>query len=325
MLREQALGPLDPYWLERDLRAMGSDAHLIVGDAEPALVDWAAAELERLERSWSRFRADSELSALLATPDRWVPVSAAMFDAFEKARLLWEVTGGLFDPTVRPALEAAGYDRSFEQVSPASDEHVAEPIAAPGFGLVELDPERSAIRVPAGVGIDLGGLGKGLAADRIAEGLVDRGARTALVALGGDIRVAGEPPPGGWRVPIEDPYADDVVLREHVLASGSLVTTTRRIRTWSRHGRRLHHLIDPRTGSPAASDVFAVVAAGPAAWWSEGIAKAALVAGSGEALELLGQARLTGTVHLLDGRTLVAGPSDGPEADLTRGVECLPR
>jgi thiamine biosynthesis lipoprotein len=293
-----------PYWIERRMRAMGSDAHFVVGDAEPALVEWAVRELERLESTWSRFLPDSELARIHASAGAWVSVSPAMLDALEKAQQLWEATGGLFDPTVRLALEAAGYDRSFALIPPVSAEPPPVPMPAPGLDLVEVDPERARVRLPVGVGLDLGGLGKGLAADRLAEGLVDRGARTALISLGGDIRAAGEPPDGAWSVPVEDPLTEGRIAYEHRLASGALITTTRQIRTWLRAGQRMHHLIDPRSGASASSDVVAVVAAGAQAWWAEGIAKAALIAGSGEATGMLREAGLEGIAYCRNGREI---------------------
>ena len=142
------------------------------------------------------------------------------------------------------------------------------------------------MRLPPGTRLDLGGIGKGLAADLIARGLVDRGTRSALVGLGGDLRARGEPPEGGWTIPVEDPLAAAGVAFEQRLRSGAIVTSTTRMRTWRRNGRRYHHLIDPSTGDSARSGVAAVVARATDAWWAEGIAKAIVVAGAEEGAEL---------------------------------------
>jgi thiamine biosynthesis lipoprotein len=152
---------------------------------------------------------------------------------------------------------------------------------------VQIDTETARVRLPAGVRIDLGGVGKGLAADIVAAGLVDRGARTALVSLGGDLRACGEPPPdGAWCVPVEDPRDDRRVAFTHDLATGALVTSTTQMRTWSRGGRVLHHIVDPATGDSARTGVLAVVATAPDAWWAEGVAKAIVIAGADAGLEL---------------------------------------
>ena len=298
------LSTSQPYWDERRFAAMGSTAHLQVGDAPGPLVDWAVAEVERLEQCWSRFRPDSELSRLNASAGGWTAVSSRMLLSLERARALWSATGGAFDPTVFEALERLGYDRSFELVrndteTRAVGSAIDEP--APGFGAVEIDATASEVRIPPGTRLDLGGLGKGLAADLVAEGLVDRGARSALVSLGGDLRAAGDAPDGGWQIPIEDPFEEGSIRFERVLESGGLVTSTCGYRRWTHDGREVHHLIDPRTGAPSAAGVFAVVAQGPEAWWAEGLAKAVVVTGIDAAAALLHDTGVDVTVFLDDG------------------------
>jgi thiamine biosynthesis lipoprotein len=269
---------------------MGSNAHMIVGDAPDGAEDWAVAELERLEQCWSRFRGDSELSQMNAGSGAWFDVSAPMLLALGCARDLHRATAGLFDPTIIAALERAGYDRTFDQVHD-SDVAAPPPISAPGFGAVEIDEEQSRVRLPVGTRIDLGGVGKGLAADLIARGLVDRGARSALVNLGGDVRTRGEVPEGGWQIPVEDPRDPNVVLFHRELDNNAIVTSTTRLRAWTRGTTRHHHLIDPETGSSANTGIVAVVVAAHDAWWAEGIAKSMLIGGRSRAYEL---ARATG-------------------------------
>src|SRR5882762_1423038 len=96
---------------------MGSEAHIVVGDAPDGVADWAAAELERLEQCWSRFRSDSELVHLNSRAGEWVDVSASMLLVLTCAADLHRATAGRFDPTIIDALEAAGYDRTFELVA----------------------------------------------------------------------------------------------------------------------------------------------------------------------------------------------------------------
>ncbi|MCU1378488.1 MAG: thiamine biosynthesis lipoprotein ApbE [Acidimicrobiales bacterium] len=297
------------YWQERQAHAMGSGAHLIIGGGDDELAEWSLDELARLERCWSRFRPDSDLCSLNDAAGRWTAVSSTLLLAIERAEALWRATGGAFDPTVLDALERAGYDRTFELVS-SSSEPVPFPAPAPGFGLLEIDYEAGAVRAPDGVTIDLSGIGKGLAADLVAEGLVERGAVSALVSVGGDIRTAGTPPEDGWRIPVEDPFVDGVTRFEHILHGGALVTSTRMIRRWHRAGVEQHHIIDPDTGAPADSGVAAVVAAGDEAWWAEGVAKAALVRGAASGGELLRRCGLTGWLFGADGDVVTVVPDD---------------
>jgi thiamine biosynthesis lipoprotein len=299
----------DEYWTERRGRAMGSGVHIVAGDAPANVLDWAIDELERLEQCWSRFRSDSELTRLNASAGAWTQVSNPMLLALTCAADLVTATRGRFDPTIIDALERAGYDRTFELVTDHDDDVDAR--CAPGFAGVEVDSEASRVRLPPRTRLDLGGIGKGLAADLIARGLVDRGTRSTLVGLGGDLRARGEPPEDGWAIPVEEPLAGAGVAFEQRLGRGAIVTSTTRMRTWRRNGRRYHHLIDPTTGDSARSGVAAVVARAPDAWWAEGIAKAIVVAGPEAGAELARANNVHAWLFLDDGQVIEAGETIG--------------
>jgi FAD:protein FMN transferase len=278
-------------WSERQVVAMGSRAHVIAGDAPDELLGWAVDELERLEQSWSRFRPGSELCGLNARAGERVAVTPRLLTAVVHAREAWALTDGAFDPTVLPALEAAGYDRSFHLLA-LDDAHRAGPATpAPGFGAVEIDAEAGTVRLPPGTRLDLGGIGKGLAADLVAQGLVERGARSALVGIGGDLRTCGEPPSAdGWPVPVEHPVDEGAIAFVHPLRAGGLVTSTTRLRAWRRAGCGLHHIIDPRTGAPARGAFVAVIVTARTAWLAETVAKAMIVVGDEHAPRLAARA-----------------------------------
>jgi FAD:protein FMN transferase len=310
-------GARPAYWSERFVHAMGSSAHIVCGGAPDGVVDWAVAELERLEQCWSRFRPDSELSRLNggASAGAWTEVSASMLLALTCAADLHRATAGRFDPTMIDALERSGYDRTFEMVPPDADDADGTGRGAgnaPGFTHVEIDDERSRVRLPAGTRIDLGGVGKGLAADLVARGIVDRGARSALVGLGGDLRARGEPVgtgnEGGWDIPVTDPFDDDRVVLRYPLTDGAIVTSTIRVRHWTRGGRNFHHIVDPATGDSARTGIAAVVAAARDAWWAEGIAKAIMIAGVDDGCALACSAGVHSWLFLEDGQQIEAGP-----------------
>ena len=145
------------------------------------------------------------------------------------------------------ALERSGYDRDFASVPRTGDALTASTSPAPGCGDIELDPLVKSVRLPPGVALDLGGIGKGLAADLVAQALVDAGADGVLVNLGGDARILGESPRSeGWIVEFENPLAFGS-LGVARLAGGAVCTTTRTKRRWTRGGVPQHHLIDPAT------------------------------------------------------------------------------
>lgn len=261
---------------------MGTTVELLV-DGTGAHVRQAVQRIEALEQCWSRFRADSELNRLHARTDRWVVVSDDLCRAVRAARYAHTITGGRFDPTIRSALERLGYDRTFGDIAPDTLP-TATPEPAPGFECVGIDGDR--VYLPGSVAIDLGGIGKGLAADIVAGELVADGATAAVVSLGGDLCARGEAPDGGWPVPIVHPVTAATVAVHH-LHEGALAMSTTALRTWTVGGRRVHHLIDPATGTSAACDAAALAVGGPSAAQAEALAKAALIAGRTEGDALL--------------------------------------
>ena len=114
----------------------------------------------------------------------------------------WKWTGGRYDPTVLHAIEAAGYDRSFEQIEAHRPAGSGKAMPAPGCAGVVLDPHLRTVTLPPGVGFDPGGIGKGLAADLVVDLLLEEGAAGACVDLGGDGRAAGGRLAGGRGQPL---------------------------------------------------------------------------------------------------------------------------
>lgn len=279
---------------------MGGRGRVVVVDAdgEPALLDAAERRLAELERRWTRFDAGSEVRRLV--PGHPTLVSDDTVALVEAAIAGWEATGGLFDPTVHDAVVAAGYDRPFEQL----DRHrpsvrSCRPVV-PGCGDIHVDPVAGTVTLPLGAGFDPGGIGKGLAADIVA-GELCRHAPGALVELGGDVRVAGQPPDGdAWRVAVDDPRRPGATLDVVHLMDGAVATTGRHVRRW----RGGHHVIDPRTGRPAAGDVLAATVVAGQAWVAEVFATALFLAGAEAGAALLDAAGLAGLAVTLDGSLL---------------------
>jgi len=260
---------------------MGTTAHvLVVGDDH--LVDNAFARLDDLERRWSRFLPHSEISRMNAHSGEHIIVSADTLLLVEYAIDAWQRTDGLFDPTVLPMVRDAGYDRDFASVP----EHAAtltpgDGRPSPGCAGIECDARLSAVTVPPGVELDPGGIGKGLAADIVTSELIESGARGALVNVGSDLRVYGEPPNGRtWDVAIEDPARDDAEILRIGLRGGAVATSSRVRRRWMTRAGEMHHLIDPRTGRPSASPYATVSTVANEAWWAEIVAKAVLIGGT---------------------------------------------
>lgn len=281
---------------------MGTDVHVIVLGGTRALVESISDRVEQLEARWSRFRPTSELCRLNDAAGRPVVVSAETFAVIDKAVKAWRATGERYDPTILTALVAAGYDRDFDAMARELDAAETPPAAAPGCGGIELDRIVRSVRLPAGVALDLGGIGKGYAADLIVGELLGAGAAGALVNMGGDLRAEGSAPgPHGWVVEIDDPLETGATGCV-AIASGAVATSTSLRRAWKQGGASMHHLLDPSTGEPARTGIAAVTVIAGQAWQAETLAKAAFVAGPRHGERLIAEAELTGLIVYDDGR-----------------------
>jgi len=275
--------------MQRDpFRAMGTLCALAVSAAPDELTLGRKAliagrrEVEACERALSRFDPESDLTRLNGAGGEWVIADLRLIDALTAATSARSETGGLYDPTILPALAAIGYDRSFELLT----EQEGTPLDGWRRGArIDVDPGGARARIEPGAAVDLGGIGKGFSAMRALHVMRATwpGATGVLVDLGGDIAVWGVPPEGGkWRIDIADPRTADGIAGTLELDAGGVATSGRDTRRFGRAGR-LHHLIDPRTGVPAASGPLAVTVVAPSTTEAEAHATALAIADAEEA------------------------------------------
>lgn len=267
-----------PERVEACFRAMGTEVHIVVTGGTEDHLALARARIEELEARWSRFRDSSEISQLNRSAGRPVVLSPDSWLLLERSLRAWQDTEGRFDPSVGEAIRACGYDRDFaELVAPVVP---AATGATPGLGGIELVPAVRAVTLPPGLSLDAGGIGKGLAADLTAEWLLDLGAAGALVNLGGDLRAVGRAPDdAGWTITVPDPLEPDAELLRLALPAGAVATSSSLLRRWRTTTGEAHHLIDPRRGEPAITDVVAVTVVSSHAWWAEALTKSLYLAG----------------------------------------------
>lgn len=302
----------------RSFRALGSDCSLRVWAEDAAsgarMIDHAIDLLVGLDRKWSRFRADSELSELNRGAGKPVAVSSETCTLMSLAIEAWRSTDGLFDPTILGSLVGAGYDRTFDEITAAEstgrlDQDSFRP--SPGLDGVVVDEKNLMVTLPEAVSLDLGGIGKGHAADLVLEQLLSNGAAGACIDLGGDVRVGGsEPEGGGWIIAVDDPFHPGEDLALISLSSGAVTTSSRLRRQWMTTDGPAHHLVDPSTGRPSRNGLAAVTVVAANAAWGEVHAKAALIAGPFNGVFLLAQAGLSGLLVQDDGSVLTAGAID---------------
>ncbi|PFG73874.1 FAD:protein FMN transferase [Tepidiforma thermophila] len=274
-------------------RAMDTGIDLIVIGGERPMLPFLEARLlfDQQEERFSRFRPSSLVSRL----NRGETVADPWLDAIlPLAVAAWEATDGLFNPLVLPALAAAGYDRTFSAVAGGAP----VPLPAPGPPAA-IERTASGWRLREGQ-LDLGGIVKGWTADLAAEHLAAAAAAPAMVNAGGDIRCIGEDVPGrgGWELAVEGPSGETAWSG---IVAGALATSTTLRRRWTTaDGRTAHHLIDPRTGLPAASPFVQVSVIAPTCREAETWAKAVLVGGH-EGLDLAASRGIAALALAADG------------------------
>jgi thiamine biosynthesis lipoprotein len=255
-----------------------------------------------LERGWTRFIDSSEISALNRSPGRVAVVSPETFRLVEHAVRAQLATGGRFNPLMLRQLEAHGYRRPWDEERPVPS---GQPVGPGTSEPIVLYPEIDAVQIPEGAAFDPGGIGKGLAVDLAVELCRERGVAMASIELGGDLRVYGDPWFGPvWRIGVEDPFDGGREVAAFTPTEGAVTTSTTRKRSWSAGYRTYHHLLDPVTGWPGASDLVSVSTCSGEAWWAEVVSKTALLVGSGRVLRYLDDLKTPGVAITGEGRVL---------------------
>jgi thiamine biosynthesis lipoprotein len=291
---------------------MGTDVHLLAVNGPEGCLAAGAALVADLEARWSRFVPDSELSRLNAAPGLPVVVSEPTFDVISLAVEAWWETAGRYDPTVLPALVAAGYDRPYRQMDHEITEGLVPPgrgggAPAPGCAEIELMADIPAVVLPEGVALDLGGIGKGAAADRVVAAVIGAGAAGACANMGGDVFADGVGPLGGaWTIGVDG--ADGEQRAVLSLASGGVATSSPARRRWvDPGGAEAHHLIDPVTGRPAPEGPASVTVVAGTAARAEVLAKAVWLAPD-DAAEVLDASGATCLIVDRSGAERTVGP-----------------
>ena len=271
-----------PTLASRDWELWSTSCRLVVTDpaalpSARALVDWLLAEIES---ACSRFRPDSELMTLARNQAGGAELSPLlaelMADALEAAR----ETDGAVDPTLGSVLVGLGYDTDLEEVRrrESTSERPQVTVVRRAAGWRTLTLEGRHLQLPPGLQLDLGATAKAGAADRCARLVASCLETGVLVSLGGDIATAGPAPEGGWQVLVQDLPTD--VPQQITLAAGAAVATSSSARrTWTQAGRPRHHLVDPRTGLPAASPWRSITVVAPTALRANTASTAAMVKG----------------------------------------------
>lgn len=240
---------------KQELFAMDTYMSLIAyGDGARDALAAAAREINRLERELSRTVSASDVYQLNAGGSASVSdeTAALLTAAVEYS----EKTGGLFDVTIAPLVTLWGITTDSPRVPSQGEIDALLPLV--GSDHIRLDGDT--VTLDTGCAVDLGGIAKGYASDRVAEILRQNAVTGAAVSLGGNVYVCGQKPDGtGWSVAVQDPKNTDSYALTLELTDTFAVTSGGYQRFFTgEDGTVYQHILDPRTGRPAETDLLSV-------------------------------------------------------------------
>jgi thiamine biosynthesis lipoprotein len=272
-------------------RAMNTDISIVAeGSIEKLAPGFEKAKhyIMDSERRFTRFSENSELSQLNKSAGGWFQASSELLEVMMLAQGYVEQTQGLFDPSILPDLKRVGYDRTMDLIRSTGLSSL--PSLAPrrhaGFDEVVIRPKESLISLPEGLSVDLGGIAKGWIAEQAAAILLEY-ASVCGVNAGGDMYLHGLPEAlDSWPIALDDPQKPGETLTILNVPPGAVATSSITKRIWKQGEKMRHHLIDPRSGEPAETDWLSVTVIGAHTDLCEVFAKALLIAGPEEALNI---------------------------------------
>lgn len=260
--------PTDAAWVEREAYLMGTTLRATVAAASRAdgarAIEAAFEAVREVDRLLSTWRDDSEIARLnRAAPGASVRLSPALLSLLVEARAWSAATDGAFDPTVGALIDVYDLRGQGRKPVPAA---LAAARAATGFAGFALDvATASGRRLRAGSWIDTGGFGKGVALREARRALAKRGVMRGTLNFGGQVLALDAETDAGWRVPVAHPSRRDEAVAELALRNQSAATSSQSERFVETAGKRIGHILDPRTGRPVpAWGSVTVVADDPA-------------------------------------------------------------
>lgn len=279
-------------------RAMGSPVEVTLWGERviiDQLMDLVPARMEILEQSWSRFRADSELSRNNAHAGNGeLLISNDFRELVTCMHNAATLTNELFNPTMARVMDALGYSVDFDMITADSTAATSLPAVSSPSGI---HLRGNHLSLDSGIALDPGALGKGLAGDILCRELRAAGATGVLANIGGDVVASGTPGAQGWQIGVINELGRKELAHLEVVAtvdtdadSFAVATSTTARRVW---GEGIHHVIDPRTGTTSDTDLIQATVTAEQGWVAEAYATAAMVLGFTEAQTFLKEMKIS--------------------------------
>jgi FAD:protein FMN transferase len=282
-----------------EFRAMGTTISMLLPENQVEMgVEVVRTLFSKWEQALSRFIPESELSQLNQQAGSHVAVSDLLYDVLATALTAAQATEGVYDPALLEQLEQLGYDRTFDDLPANRFDPIIPGEPGGRWRGIKVDPIRRQITLPAGIKLDFGGIAKGMAVDAALENLYQSGISSALVNAGGDLSVLGLPPSAEqWLVAVPGQKQYWSIPLHH----GAIATSGIAHRHWLQGNVLRHHILDPRTGLPAQSDLWSVTVVADRCEQAEVAAKVAFILGSKSGADFLRKHRIAGLLVHEDG------------------------
>ncbi|MEK7647086.1 MAG: FAD:protein FMN transferase [Patescibacteria group bacterium] len=244
------------------------------------------------EKKFSRFQPASELSRMNQCSGKEFNASPLMIEIMRLAKTAHKKTSGIFNPAVLNILENLGYDKNFEDIGGINQNQPASAkiytVKNSAFTGIKINKMAGKIKMPKGLRIDLGGIGKGFVVDLVSQKLKKYSANF-WISAGGDMIFYGTNHGQKWRVGVQNPlrHENDIMEVEMPEKMPAIATSGITKRVWRQNGQAYHHIIDPRTSLPANNRLLAATVVAHNAWWADVLAKSALILGVEEGLKMI--------------------------------------
>ena len=260
-----------------------------------AILDRAEEEIRRIEAIFSTGDPASEISKLNTAGEGKLGEDAAKL--LERSLSICEMTDGAFDISIYPVMKVWGFTDLYDDEDLVEKENtpidipdaevLAEALSHVDASGIEFDAQTGAVRLPEGSEIDLGGIAKGYAAQRVIELFEEKGVSSAMLDLGGNVQVLGKKPNGrDWKVGIRDPAGEHTAIGVIACSDRAVVTSGGYERyITGKDGKTYHHIIDPKTGYPAENGLVSVSIVCDDGALADGLSTALYVLGTERAME----------------------------------------
>ncbi|MFS8500517.1 MAG: FAD:protein FMN transferase [Caldicoprobacter sp.] len=267
---------------------------IYAGKNGPDILDKAIKRIEEIESRMSVTIQDSDVSRINSSAGKQpVKVHDDTFEVIKKALKYAEMSNGAFDITIYPIVKLWGITSEHPRMP--TDAEIQDKLKLVDYRNVVLDEKGKTVYLKEpGMGIDLGAIAKGYAADEVARILKEEGVVHALINMGGNVVAMGGKPNGKpWRIGIQDPRADGV--QRHIaiieIMDGSVVSSGDYERyivdVYKRTGKRYHHIFDPSTGYPANSGLMATTVVAPYSIDADALSTTVFIMGAEKGLEIV--------------------------------------